>query len=171
MPRLPTAFLPVIPPAALLLAVALAGSTPRGAPQGPAVTPAPPADIAFSPLQLRQLVPAELVRVIDGDTIEVRALIWLDQLVTTRVRIRNIDAPELNARCPAEARLAQDSAAALARLLGEGRLLLTDIGRDKYGGRVLARVLTAGGRDAGDALRAAGLARAYAGKRREGWCG
>ena len=33
-------------------------------------------------------IPAALVRVIDGDTIEVRARIWLDLDLTTRVRWR-----------------------------------------------------------------------------------
>jgi micrococcal nuclease len=171
MLRPATVSLPLSLPAALLLALTLAASTPRIAPADKPAVPAPPALVPASLPPLRQLVPAELVRVIDGDTIEVRALIWLDQLVTTRVRLRDIDAPERSARCPAEARLAEESAAALGRLLGDGRLFLTDIGRDKYGGRVLARVMTAGGRDAGDALRIAGLARAYAGRRREGWCG
>jgi micrococcal nuclease len=171
MLRPATASRPLSLPAALLLALTLAASTPRIAPVDKPATPAPPALVPASLPPLRQLVPAELVRIIDGDTIEVRVLIWLDQLVMTRVRLRDIDAPERNARCPAEARLAEASAAALARLLADGRFFLTDIGRDKYGGRVLARVITAGGRDAGETLRLAGHARAYAGRRREGWCG
>jgi hypothetical protein len=46
-------------------------------------------------------IPAELVRVIDGDTIEVRARIWLDLDLTTRVRLAGIDAPELAWLAPA----------------------------------------------------------------------
>jgi endonuclease YncB( thermonuclease family) len=46
---------------------------------------------------------AELVRVIDGDTFEARVRIWFGQEITTLVRIRGIDAPELKARCGSEA--------------------------------------------------------------------
>jgi hypothetical protein len=44
-------------------------------------------------------VNAELLRVIDGDTIEVRARIWLGLDLTTRVRLSGIDAPELDGAC------------------------------------------------------------------------
>src|SRR5882757_1213192 len=47
-------------------------------------------------------VKAIVQRVVDGDTIEVRAFIWLGQSVLIRVRIDGVDAPELEARCPAE---------------------------------------------------------------------
>jgi micrococcal nuclease len=169
--RSATASHPLNLPAAMLLALTLAASTPRIAPVDKPAMPTPPPLVPASASPVRQLVPAELIRVIDGDTIEVRALIWLDQFVTTRVRLRDIDAPERSARCPAEARIAEESAAALARMLVSGRLFLAEVGRDKYGGRVLARVITASGGDAGEALRMAGLARTYAGKRRDGWCG
>lgn len=118
-------------------------------------------------------VEAEVVRVIDGDTIEVRAFPWLDVAVTTRVRVLGIDTPEKGARakCRAEADLA-DRASDLARLaLPVGALVqLTDIQQDKYGGRVVARVESPGGHDLGAALVAAGLARPYDGGRKAGWC-
>ena len=56
-------------------------------------------------------IPAALVRVIDGDTIEVRARIWLDLDLTTRVRLAGIDAPELNGACPEERRRAEEARA------------------------------------------------------------
>jgi micrococcal nuclease len=51
---------------------------------------------------LRSGHPAEVVRVIDGDTLEARVRIWPGMDVTTRVRLRGIDAPELHARCEGE---------------------------------------------------------------------
>ncbi|HEY4265726.1 MAG TPA: hypothetical protein VGM72_10435, partial [Micropepsaceae bacterium] len=51
-------------------------------------------------------VSAVVQRVVDGDTIEVRAAIWLGQSLTVRVRIDGVDAPELKARCPEERQLA-----------------------------------------------------------------
>ena len=44
---------------------------------------------------------------IDGDTIVVRARIWLGQEVETRVRLAGADAPELNGGCEVERRLAR----------------------------------------------------------------
>jgi micrococcal nuclease len=118
----------------------------------------------------RQLIPAEVLRVVDGDTVEVRATIWLDQQVTTRVRIRDIDAPELGARCPEEARKARAAASALEQALAGRRLFLADLGRDKYGGRVVARIVAGDGSDIGRIMLAAGHARPYAGRARTGWC-
>ena len=42
--------------------------------------------------------PVEVLRVIDGDTFEARVRIWPGMDVTTKVRLRGIDAAELHAR-------------------------------------------------------------------------
>ncbi len=118
-------------------------------------------------------VPAEVLSVIDGDTLEVRAVIWLGQVVSTRVRLAGIDAPELRGKCAREQALAERARAyLLARLEGgdRARVRLRDIRYGKYAGRVLARVETAGGEDLGRGLMAAGLARPYAGRARTSWC-
>ena len=118
-------------------------------------------------------VPAQVLSVIDGDTIEVRAVIWLGQVVSTRVRLAGIDAPELRGKCARERALAERARAyLLARLEGGKRaqVRLRDIRYGKYAGRVLARVETAGGEDLGRGLLAAGLARPYAGRARTSWC-
>jgi endonuclease YncB( thermonuclease family) len=99
-------------------------------------------------------IPAALVRVIDGDTIEVRARIWLDLDLTTRVRLAGIDAPELNGACSEERRRAEEAQAILAEVLGAGPVWLAGIQRDKYGGRVVADVLTLDGRSASAAMLA-----------------
>ena len=118
-------------------------------------------------------VPAQVLSVIDGDTIEVRAVIWLGQVVSTRVRLAGIDAPELRGKCARERALAERARAyLLARLEGGERaqVRLRDIRYGKYAGRVLARVETAAGEDLGRGLMAAGLARPYAGRARASWC-
>ena len=51
-------------------------------------------------------VAATVERVVDGDTIEVKAAIWLGQTLIIRVRIDGVDAPELEARCAEERKLA-----------------------------------------------------------------
>jgi endonuclease YncB( thermonuclease family) len=112
-------------------------------------------------------VDASLVRVIDGDTIEVRAHLWLGLELTTRVRLADIDAPELDGACPAERELAKAARAFLALRLSP-MVTLRDVRQDKYGGRVVARVLTMTGEDVGRLLLAHRLA-ASAGSQ-WGWC-
>jgi endonuclease YncB( thermonuclease family) len=120
---------------------------------------------------LRSGHPAEVVRVIDGDTFEARVRIWPGMDVTTRVRLRGIDAPELHARCDDERVKALAARDALARLLAEGSVGISRIGQDKYGGRVDADVSTARTPNISEALFDGGYARRYSGGRRESWCG
>lgn len=114
-------------------------------------------------------VPADLVRVVDGDTIRVRAWIWIDQTIEVLVRIRGIDAPELRAGCPEERTGADAATAFLTMAVGIGPLTLTDIESDKYFGRVVADVDSAG-TALGPTLLESGLVRPYDGETRESWC-
>jgi endonuclease YncB( thermonuclease family) len=161
--------LPALPCIAALGVVIIAlASAPRRAAQDltdQAITTGshPPAASAPSP---RALALFEVTRVLDGDTVEGVARVWPDHEVRTKVRLRGVDAPELNAPCEAERRRAAAARDTLADLIRQGPLHLADIGRDKYGGRVVARVLLPDGADLGERLKAAGHARAYAGGRR-----
>ncbi len=116
-------------------------------------------------------IPAQVVRVIDGDTLDVRARIWLGHEVSIRVRLAGIDAPELRGRCDGEKRLAERAKAHLRALVGAGSVTLSEVHYGKFAGRVMARVSNAAGEDLSQALVAAGLARDYAGGRRQSWCG
>ncbi|MCI0429614.1 MAG: thermonuclease family protein [Rhodospirillales bacterium] len=120
------------------------------------------ADVLNGPVQ------AALLRVIDGDTIEVRARIWLGLDLTTRVRLWGIDAPELDGRCHREREMARAARRLLAGSLSPS-LVLTDIRNDRYGGRVVARVGTTAVEDVGGVLTAAGLAIPHGSTER--WCG
>jgi len=114
-------------------------------------------------------VSAEVVHVIDGDTFEATAQIWLGESIAVRVRIAGIDAPELHARCDDEYRRAIAARDYLARRIEGGSVRLSQVRNDKYGGRVDADVSDAKG-DIGEAMIAKKLARPYAGGRRGGWC-
>lgn len=96
----------------------------------------------------------------DGDSF------WL---AGERIRIENIDTPELNGKCAAERALAIRSRDRLLELLNSGRIELGRLGRDedRYGRKL--RVVRANGRDVGDQLVREGLARTWSG-RREPWC-
>ncbi len=94
--------------------------------------PATPADDS-----LAGPVAAQVVAVIDGDTLAVRARIWLGQDIAVHVRIDGIDAPELRGRCAAERAAAQAARMALSRRTLGQPVQLTGIRWDKYGGRVV----------------------------------
>ena len=115
-------------------------------------------------------IPAEVLRVLDGDTIVVRARIWLGQDIETRVRLEGVDAPELNGKCETERRLARKARDLTASLSDGGKVILSDIQYGKYAGRVVARVHAPGGEDFSGTLLRNGLGRAYDGRRRQSWC-
>jgi micrococcal nuclease len=102
------------------------------------------------------------VRVIDGDTIDYDGL---------RIRIADIDTPEVRGRCAHESELAARATARLRELLAGGAIELHRLpsGRDedRYGRKL--RIVTRDGRSVGDMLVAEGLARTWTG-RREPWC-
>lgn len=150
---------------AAVVALAALGSGPPRAPEPPR-----PPGLETAAAPARQLIPVEILRVVDGDTVEVKARVWLDQWIVTRVRLRGIDAPERQARCAAEAERGEAARRHLVALAGEGQAFLADLGRDKYGGRVLGRLVGPDGRDIGGRMLADGHARTYDGRRRQGWC-
>lgn len=120
----------------------------------PALRPNASAPVVTEP------VDAGLVRVIDGDTFDYRG---------QRIRIADIDTPEVEGRCPYETELAAKATVRMAALLGEGPFELEPVERDedRYGRKL--RVVTRGGHSLGDVLVAEGLARTWTG-RREPWC-
>lgn len=94
--------------------------------------------------------------VVDGDTFWHRG---------EKIRLADIDAPELTSRCQAERELAIRARNRLRELLVGFEVRRT--GRDRYG-RTLA-VVTVEGRSVGRVLVGEGLAREWDGRRRP-WC-
>jgi micrococcal nuclease len=111
-------------------------------------------------------VSARIVRIIDGDTLEVEAHPWPGQSVRVSVRLRGIDTPERRSQCAdqrAAARLARNE---LERLVKDFPTVeLINVSGGKYYGRVLAD-MKAGTRDVAAAMLASGLARPYNGGKR-----
>ncbi len=114
-------------------------------------------------------VTAEVLRVIDGDSIEIKARLWLGLDLTVQVRIRGIDTPEMRGDCIAEKALAAAARDRLAEISGE-TIRLTNIEGDKYAGRVDADAIAADGTDLRTAMLSSGLARPYDGRERLDWC-
>ena len=113
-------------------------------------------------------VRADVVRVLDGDTIEISAQVWLGLRLTSHVRIRGIDTPEIRGECASEKAMAAQARERLAHLAGAS-ISIAHIADDKYAGRVIADAATADGTDLKEAMLATGLARPYDGGTRGDW--
>jgi len=119
---------------------------------------------------LKGPITADVIQVIDGDTIDVRAQIWLGQMIETRVRLVGIDTPELRGKCPAERQHAKQAKLSVERWLADKAIVLKNIQFGKYAGRIVADVESVKGGNISQFLIAKGLARPYEGKKRKGWC-
>lgn len=113
---------------------------------------------------------ADVIRTIDGDTFEARVQLAPGREVTTRVRLRGIDAPELKGACSDEMRMAAAASSALRDLLRQGEVAIYNVGPDKYQGRVVADVATRLTGNVSATLIGAGHVRSYNGGQRTGWC-
>lgn len=108
-------------------------------------------------------------RVLDGDSIKGRVSVWPGTVIEATIRIDGIDTPELRGKCEAEKQKAREARDYLRAMLG-GMPLVYDVRPDKYGGRYVARLVTAQGVDVAAGMIAAGLARPYDGGKRQPWC-
>ncbi len=116
-------------------------------------------------------VPAQVDYVLDGDTFAARVAVADDVKITVRVRLINVDTPELNGACQDEIKLARRARGRLEKLLPRGTIVeLNNIKDDKYLGRIDANVVMSDGRDVGNVLVREKLARKYSGGRRRSWC-
>ncbi len=113
-------------------------------------------------------VSAEIIRVIDGDTILVAARPWPQQTMEVYVRLRGIDAPELKSSCATTRDAGQEARAALASLTRDQReIQLMHISGDKYFGRVLADISFSDGRNPAQEMLSAGYVTPYNGGRKK----
>ena len=116
-------------------------------------------------------VPAVVDYHFDGDTFSAQVNLEQDIAITVRVRLINVDTPEMNGQCKAEKIMAQSAKDLLISIIPKGTVVdLQNIKDDKYLGRINANVILPDGRDAGKILIDTGLARPYKGERRKSWC-
>jgi micrococcal nuclease len=107
-------------------------------------------------------VSAEIIRVIDGDTILVAAKPWPQQTMEVYVRLRGIDAPELKSSCAAIRDAGRQARAALADLTRDQHdIQLMRISGDKYFGRVVADISLSDGRNPAQEMLLAGHVASY----------
>lgn len=113
----------------------------------------------------------DLVSVYDADTFRVNIHGWPDIIGRNiSIRVLGVDAPEIRGKCASEKEQAQVARLyTLQALSNAGKIELRNLKRGKYF-RILADVYVDGARLADELIRK-GLARAYDGGRRDGWCG
>lgn len=115
--------------------------------------------------------PATVDYIFDGDTFAAYVNLEDDINISVRVRLINVDTPEIHGACDSEIRAALRAKERLAQLIPVGSVVeLSKIKDDKYLGRIDAYVKTADGRDVGTVLISEKLGRPYSGGRRAGWC-
>jgi micrococcal nuclease len=111
---------------------------------------------------------AKIIRVVDGDTIDVNLDLGFDIWHKTRVRLAGIDTPESRTRNKAEKALGKAAAMKLRVLCGE-KILLESLGKGKYG-RILGIPYTVNGKNICEVLIKEGHAVEYwGGKKRKVW--
>ena len=116
-------------------------------------------------------VPATVDYHFDGDTFSAGVMLDTDVEITVRVRLINIDTPEINGKCTAEKVMAQSARDLLTTIIPRGTVVdLQNIKDDKYLGRINANVILPDGRDVGQIMIDSGLARPYSGGKRQPWC-
>ena len=116
-------------------------------------------------------VPAVVDYIFDGDTFSAGVKLDADVEITVRVRLINVDTPEMNGKCKAEKVMAQSARDLLGVLMPRGTVVeLENIKDDKYLGRINANVILPDGRDVGRVMIDSGLARPYSGGKRKSWC-
>lgn len=116
-------------------------------------------------------VPAVVKYIVDGDTFSAGVKLADDTTVSVRVRLRNVDTPELHGECVDEIVAANVAKNRLAELLPVDSVVeLENIKDDKYLGRIDANVIDSRGRDVGRVLIREGLGRPYNGGKRKSWC-
>lgn len=80
------------------------------------------------------IYPARVIRVVDGDTLEIQVELGMDVSRTTKVRLAGVDTPEVFGKDKARGLKASEFTKAWVARTG-GLVDFVDFGDDKYGGR------------------------------------
>ena len=124
-------------------------------------------------LNAETLYDYKIIRVIDGDTVEIEANFLPPPLKPSlKLRIYGIDTPEKKSRakCDLEAELSEKATAFTQKVINESISKKIKIRKwDKYGGRVLGDIIL-DGKSLELLLLNEGLAKPYDGGKKLSWC-
>jgi endonuclease YncB( thermonuclease family) len=134
------------------------------------------AEAEIKPLTVVQgPVEADVLKVVDGDTVRVSAYPWPDAATVKDVRIRGIDTAETHGKCQYEKDMAAAAKSFVTDMVNKnkGRVKLTVIGCNQAEGAGFGRCLatvSVGPVTISSALIEKGLARTNMGEKRQPWC-
>lgn len=117
-------------------------------------------------------VPVVVKKIIDGDTFVADVKLSRNaEVMSVKVRLNNVDTPELNGQCPEEIKLANYAKQRLGEIIPVGATIeIKNIKNDKYSGRIDASVFDSANRNVGDILVKEKIGRSYSGGKRLPWC-
>jgi len=112
---------------------------------------------------------AKLIRVLDGDTVEILVPLWPGLTKTTKLRLSGVNTPEMRRASECEKKAGQQAKEFTVQFLAPGNIVVTDVKNGKFAGRVLGNIHV-NGHSLGQALIFSGLAKPYSGGKRLPWC-
>lgn len=112
---------------------------------------------------------AKLLKVVDGDTVDLRIDLGFKVFTEQRFRLLGINAPETHSKDPSEKAMGKAAMDYLKSLLaGEGQLkVVTSLDKQEKYGRFLAVITNGSGEIVNDEMVKAGHAKPYDGGKRE----
>lgn len=112
---------------------------------------------------------ADVIRVIDGDTVKLAVHVWPGLIQEINLRLDGVNTPEKRSSAKCERAAGRAATDFTVRFMGGESVEVTDVSLGKYAGRVLGKI-SVDGVDLGTALIEAGHAKPYSGGHREAWC-
>ena len=122
--------------------------------------------------QICLATPVRVAYIVDGDTF-VGDVLLADktEVMSVKVRLRNVDTPELHGNCESEIKRANYAKQRLGELIPVGATVeIKNVKNDKYAGRIDANVYDSANRDVGRVLIKEKVGRSYSGGKRKPWC-
>ena len=112
---------------------------------------------------------AQLVRVVDGDTIELGVELWPGLVQRVKIRLAGVNTPEKRTKLICEKTAGIAATEFTQAFVESGSITVDGVRNGKFAGRVLGNVFV-DGNSLADALLASGHARLYDGGKRQPWC-
>lgn len=115
---------------------------------------------------------ARVSYIIDGDTFVGDIILPnKSEVKSVKIRLRNVDTPELHGNCETEIKRANNAKQRLQELIPVNSIVeLKNIKNDKYAGRIDANVYDSKNHDIGSVLIKENMGRPYSGEKRKSWC-
>jgi len=114
---------------------------------------------------------ADMIRVIDGDTVKLGIHIWPGLVQQVNLRLVGVNSPESRGVPDCEKEAAKKASEFTRGFIGNSQMVtVSNVELGKYAGRALGRIEVEGKGDLGEALIAVGHAHEYHGGHREAWC-